>query len=329
MNTRTKWLALGGLVVIGFYAIDTLYRSWIEEPTQQLTAQRTALDDNLRDTRDEQQLAQKTGKRLDGYAARALPYTPQLARSAYQEWLLKLVDQHGLRSASVDAAQPVSVELKSRTKKGKRQSVGYRIAYSLRGQGTLAELSRFLSDFRTAGHLHKIRSLALTPTGREGMLDINLAIEVLSLQASPNKEQLSDWQLVAEGDTKAALDDHFVTRNLFARGFAKALLEVELKAITFDRHGSGQAWFRIDARGTTRTVNAGERVPVPLHDIVVNKVEADHVEVLLNQVPYRLSLGDSVAKASGQTIGTIEETSIVADNAAAEESQPTAAAVAD
>ena len=86
MNARTKWLALGGLLIIGFYAADTLYRSWIEKPTQELTVQLNGLTDTIRKTSDQQLLAQKAGKRLEAYAARALPYSPQLARSGYQEW---------------------------------------------------------------------------------------------------------------------------------------------------------------------------------------------------------------------------------------------------
>jgi hypothetical protein len=298
MNTRTKWLAVGGLLVIGFYAIDSLYRSWIEEPTQQLTSQRDALSKNIQEINDQQLLAQKAGKRLESYAARALPYTPQLARSSYQEWLLGILDKHGLQSASVDAAQPVAIELKSRTKKGKRQQIGYRIGYSLRAQATLTRLAQFLAEFRAAGHLHKIRSLALNPTGKEGMLDINLAIEVLSLNASPNKDQLSHWQLSDEALASMGSYEKFVQRNLFARGFAKTLQDVELKAITFDRLGAAQAWFRIDSRGTTRTVSVGDQVPVALHDISVVDIQPGKVLVHVNQTPYWLTLGQSIGQVS-------------------------------
>ena len=152
MNTRTKWLAVAGLLVIGFYASDSLYRSWIEEPTQQLTSQRDALSQDMQEINDQQLLAQKAGKRLEPYAARALPYTPQLARSSYQEWLLGILDKHGLQSASVDAAQPVAIELKSRTKKGKRQQIGYRIGYSLRAQANLNRLAQLLNLTRPTVH---------------------------------------------------------------------------------------------------------------------------------------------------------------------------------
>ncbi|MEO8268447.1 MAG: hypothetical protein ABI557_01930, partial [Aureliella sp.] len=291
MNPRTKWLALGGLLVIGFYAADALYRSWIEKPTQQLTAELNKLTDNLRETNDQQLLAQKAGKRLESYAARSLPYSPQLARSRYQEWLLSAVEQNGLLSPTVEAAQPVAIELKSRTKKGKRQPIGFRIGYSLRARSTLSKLAQFLQEFRAAGHLHKIRALALNPTGKEGTLDVSMSIEVLGLDSSPNKDQLSQWRLSDDAKASSGGYEKFVQRNLFARGYAKALQDVELKAITFDRLGTAQAWFRIDSSGTTRTVGVGEHVPVALHDISVIDIQPGKVLVHVNETPYWLTLG--------------------------------------
>lgn len=300
MNTRTKWLAIGGILVILFYAGDTLYRSWIEGPTQQLTAELDALSVTLRETQDQQMLAQKASKRLDDYAGRALPYSPQLARSAYQEWLLTEVERHGLQSASVDAAQPVAVAIKSRTKKGKRQAIGYRIGYSVRAQATLAKLSQFLEAFRTAGHLHKIRSLTLNPTGKEGQLDVNLSIEVLGLDASPNKDVLSQWQLASDARPASSGPEKFVQRNLFARGFAKALEEIQLSAITVDRYGAAQAWFRLDGRGTTETVGVGQQIPVALYDISVAEILPGKVLVHFNQTPYWLTLGQSIAQVANE-----------------------------
>ncbi len=300
MNNRTKWLAAGGLLVILFYAGDTLYRSWIEKPTQELTAERDALSDTLRETQDEQMLAQKADKRLAGYAARALPYSPQLARSGYQEWLLTEVEKHGLKSASVDAGQPVALTIKSRTKKGKREAIGYRIGYSLRAQATLAKLAQFLEAFRTAGHLHKIRSLALNPTGKEGLLDVNLSIEVLGLNASPNKESLSQWHLASDAQPASASSEKFVQRNLFARGFAKALQDIQLTAITVDRFGAAQAWFRMDSRGTTETMEVGQQLPVALYDISVVEILPGKVLVHFNETPYWLTLGQSIAQVADE-----------------------------
>ena len=301
MTPRVKWLLIAGLAVFGLYGLDSLYRSWIERPNQQLTAKLDDLNGVLNASKSEQLVAQKQGKRLESFAARALPDDPQLARSLYQQWLLNLVETNELTSASVDAAQPIQVEIRSRTKKGKRQLVGHRINYSLRGQATLAKLSGFLNDFRKAGHLHKIRAITLNPIGNEGRLDADLTIEVLCLEASANKEQLGLWEVVDEAAIAPSTYDHLVRRNLFARGFAKALFDVELKAITSNREGIAQAWFRIDGRGTTKTIAAGNQIPVALHDIVVIEVLSNKVLVRVNEESHWIKLGQSIGEVCSST----------------------------
>ena len=297
MTPRVRWLLIAGLAVFGLYAADSLYRNWIEIPKQQLSAQLDDLSSKLNASKSEQLVAQKQGKRLEALADRALPEDPQLARSLYQQWLLNLIETNELTSASVDAAQPVRLETRSRTKKGKRQLVGHRISYSLRGQATLAKLANFLNDFRKAGHLHKIRSITLNPIGNEGRLDADLTIEVLSLEASTHKKELGIWEIVDVATVAPSTYDHLVRRNLFARGFAKALFDVELKAITSNRDGVAQAWFRVDGRGTTKTIAAGNQVPVALHDIVVVEVLTNKVLVRVNEESHWIKLGQSIGEA--------------------------------
>ena len=308
MTPRIKWLLIAGLAVFGLYGLDSLYRIWIERPNQQRTAKLNDLNEMLNASKSEQLVAQKQGKRLESFAARALPDDPQLARSLYQQWLLKLVEKNELTSASVDAAQPVRLEIRSRTKKGKRQLVGHRINYSLRGQATLAKLSGFLNDFRKAGHLHKIRAITLNPIGNEGRLDADLTIEVLCLEASANKEQLGVWEVIDEAVIAHSTYDHLVRRNLFARGFAKALFDVELKAITSNREGIAQAWFRIDGRGTTKTIAAGNQIPVALHDIEVIEVLSNKVLVRVNEESHWIKLGQSIGEVcSSKQVSTLGE----------------------
>ena len=296
MTPRIRWLLIAGLAVFGLYGLDTLYRSWIERPSQQLTAQMDDLSEKLNASKSEQLAAQKQGKRLESLTARALPDDPQLARSLYQQWLLNSIETSELVSASVDAAQPIPLEIRSRTKKGKRQLIGHRINFSLRGQASLAKLSSFLNAFRKAGHLHKIRAITLNPIGNEGRLDADLSIEVLCLEASTNKQQLGDWEIADEAVVASSTYDHLVRRNLFARGFAKALFDIELKAITSNREGIAQAWFRTDGRGTTKTISAGNQIPVALHDIAVLEVLANKVLVRVNEDMLWIQLGQSIGE---------------------------------
>ena len=318
MTPRTKWLLLGCAAVLGLYLADSQYRSWIEQPTQQFNAQLDSLSGELQQASQDQLVAQKVGKRLDMYGQRSLPYDPQMARSVYQEWLLGLVDKHQLKGAAVDPGQPLPVEIRSRTKRGKRERIGHRISYSLRGQGSLAQLEQLLKDFRSAGHLHKIRTLSLNPTGKEGELDLSLALEVLSLTAASSRDALGSWQLVDNDASASDLPSDFVRRNLFARGYAKSLNEIHLKAITSDKLGRQQAWFSLPATSRSVAVFTNEKLPVPLHEITVVEILPGKVMVNVNATPVWLELGQSI----GRVLAPAEE------NATPELVQSSSAAVA-
>ena len=305
MTPRMKWLLAACAGVFGLYMIDALYRNWIEQPQTELNRRIETLSNDLTESKQQQLQSQKTGRRLAEYSARALPSDPMLARSSYQEWLLELVDQHKFAATSVDASQPVPLEIKSRTKKGKRIRIGHRIDYSLRGQASLAKLAEFLDQFRKAGNLHKIRSLTLNPIGSEGRLDVNLSIQVLSMESSMNESDVGDWTMLSEAQESLKPAAALVRRNPFARGFAKALNDVQLRAITTNREGIIEAWFAADARGSIKKVPAGSNIPLALHEITVVEILRDRVLVNVNQEPQWIQMGESIGDAMTRSMKVV------------------------
>ena len=183
----------------------------------------------------------KKAKPLASYTARALPYDPELARSLYQDWLLQLVETHRLESASVDAGSPNRLEIKSRGQK-KRKLVGHSFNMTLRAKTTLPQLVNLLHDFRQVGHLHKIRSLSLVPLGTGSELDVNMSIEVLSMQHADREDTLSTWVRDDENADPLKVYSDLLRRNLFARGLPQALAQIRLQAITTDKNGRKEAW---------------------------------------------------------------------------------------
>lgn len=296
MTSTTKWLLVACAAVFGIYGLDRMYQGWVDQPTKELESERDRLSTEVEESKRLQFASQKAGKRMEEYASRALPSDPTLARSLYQEWLLELVEKHQLKSASVDASQPTPIEIKSRTKRGKRDRVGYRIDYSLRGQTTLAKLSAFLDAFRRASHLQKIRSVSLNPLGNDGRLDVSLSIQVLCLDKAVNEKELSDWELTAEAQENLKPPTTLVQRNPFAKGFAKALQDLELKAITVNRQGVTEAWFSTGGRGRIEKVPAGQSIPNHLHDVFVSQIESDRVLVRLTESEHWIRLGQSVGQ---------------------------------
>lgn len=308
MTPTTKWLLIACAAVFGIYGLDRLYQGWVEQPKQALESEIDRLAKEIDESKRLQFASQKAGKRLEEYTHRALPSDPTLARSLYQEWLLGLVETHQLTSASVDASQPVPIEIKSRSKRGKRERVGYRIDYSLRGQTTLAKLSAFLDAFRRASHLQKIRSVSLNPIGNDGRLDVNLSIQVLCLDKAVNTNELSEWELTAEAQSLLKPSTALVQRNPFAKGFARALQNLELKAITVNREGITQAWFATDGRGRIEKVPAGQSIPNHLHDVFVAEIESDRVLVRLSDSEYWIRLGQSVGQVVAPEVRQAQET---------------------
>ena len=118
-------------------------------------------------------------KQLELWQRRSLPSDPQVARSLYQAWLLGLVGRVGLGNHSVDAGEP------------RNRGGYYQISFTVQGRGSLEQLTAFLHEFYSAGHLHQIQSLVITPAGRNDMLDLSITIEALALAGADRKDRLT------------------------------------------------------------------------------------------------------------------------------------------
>ncbi|KLU05744.1 hypothetical protein RISK_002376 [Rhodopirellula islandica] len=313
-NRRTMFLAAGGIAVILMFAIDTSYQSLIEQPSQRYEGQLKSVESKLQDANRSQITGRRLANQLDGFASRALPYDPALARSSYQDWLLKLVEQHQMESASVDADTPRPIEVRSRTAKRKSNLIGHRIGFSLRARTTLDHLTDFLHGFHRSAQLHKIRSFSVTPLVNGNQLELNLAIETLSLESTEREGDLST--LVRSEQTYPPREDYnqFVSRNLFAKGFSKSLGQVRLNAITQNRGGQSEGWFSVGSPPRTQIIGQDESLDLPLHTVQVKSFEEDRVALSVNEFDCWLSLGQSLgdvlghpAPASVETLQEVEQ----------------------
>jgi hypothetical protein len=288
-------LAAAAVAVFGLYFLDQGYRSWIEEPTNRYETRLAAVSAELQDANREQVAGRRLANRLEEYAARALPYEADLARSRYQEWLLQLVEKHQFQSAAVDAELPRPVEIRGRRDRRKRRLIGHRIGYTLRGRTTLQRLTDFLYDFQQSAQLHKIRSFSLTPLVDGSQLDVTMDIETLTLEATERSGQLSN--LVRDESSMPPRDSftEFVRRNLFARGFSRSLAEIRLNAITRNRAGEVEAWFAVGSPPRTQRVNAGENLRIPLHRVDVVGFVEDAVQLEVNGLACTIALGETLA----------------------------------
>src|SRR6056297_657864 len=298
-NRRTILLAAGGIAVVFMYIMDTGYRSFIEQPTQRYEGELRAVESKLQDANTSQVAGRRLVNQLDDFAERALPFDPALARSSYQYWLLKLVEQHQMESASVDAETPRPIEVRSRTAKRKSNLIGYRIGFALRARTTLDHLTDFLHDFHRSAQLHKIRNLSLTPLVNGNQLDLSLSIETLSLESTERKDELSTLVRDERTFPPRVHFNEFVSRNLFAKGFSKSLGQVRLNAITQNRSGELEGWFAVGSPAKTQIAMRGGELDLPLHTVKIQAFEESRVRLMVNELECWLSLGQTLGEVFG------------------------------
>ena len=299
MNRRTMILAAAAAAVFGLYFLDRGYRSLIEEPTDRYENRLNAISADLQDANREQVTGRRLANRLEQYASRALPYEAELARSRYQEWLLRLVEKHQFQSAAVDAELPRAVEIRGRRERRKRRRLGYRIGYTLRGRTTLQRLTDFLYEFQRSAQLHKIRSFSLSPLVDGNQLDVTMDIETLTLEASERAGELSNLVRDETSMPPRGSFTELVRRNLFARGFSRALAEIRLNAITRNRSGELEAWFAVGSPPRTQQVAQGGSLRIPLHRVDVIGFKEDAVELEVNGLACAIELGETLAQVFG------------------------------
>jgi Tfp pilus assembly protein PilO len=179
LEKREKILAVaaGGLTlaILGYYGLSALLT-----PLRDRRAQVHQLQEKLEKQNQDYVRLQKAKKRLEEWNTRALPTDVEEGRLLYDDWLLGLTDQARWRKKKVDPAE-------AHAHKGIYTS----LPFTVHGQGSLDELTRFLHAFYSAGHLHQIRRLNIKPLEKSSDFELNLTIEAISLPTADRKEELS------------------------------------------------------------------------------------------------------------------------------------------
>jgi hypothetical protein len=209
-----------------------------------------------------------------------------LARSLYQAWLVALVEHVGLTKPNVDSNEPVN-----------HKDMYEQYAFTVRGQGTLEQLTQLLFEFYQASHLHQIRTLDLTPVQQGRQFNISLIVEAVSFPEIKRRDALSDVK--SDRPAFGKLSDYQVIagRNVFAAaGGADSLAGTRLTAVTYAQ-GRPQAWFSRD-RGDTLQLGVGDTAEVGSFHVAIVDVTEDDVVVEINGQPRLLAIGETLSQAS-------------------------------
>ncbi|NUQ66571.1 MAG: hypothetical protein HUU20_29260 [Pirellulales bacterium] len=283
-----KYILYGALgTMLLFYAGDWLLQNALEGPLQARRDKVAQLEADIEKREGQLLQAREIRKQLDALAARSLPANVEVARSLYQGWLLELVNYVELAGPNVDSGEPVG-----------RRGMFQVISFSVRGRGTLEQLTRFLYVFYNAGHLHQIRSLAITPLKESDQLDLAVSIEALVLPGADRTARLTGLRSdrLAYRDLKDY--DVIVRRNLFGAGGASDATDYTYLTAVNYVNGKPEAWF--DVRTETKLLKLREGQTLEIGPFQGRIAEIADTDVILECGDERwlLTIGENLAQAS-------------------------------
>ena len=215
MNPRERILAItvGSLLPIAVLFMAFL---WFMERFDSNISEIESLEAQVEKQDEIKRLGILASQRQGYYRKVSMPKTERHTRSVYSAWLENLVvKESGLSFDGVKFKDGVSVVYE-------RDRVARRISFTVRPKGTLPQLIKFLHEFYSADHLHRINKLLIKPvtdtkrgkTVLTDQLQMDIDIETLSLVEGPdNIEEFPVWK--KELPTVDQYTQRILPRNIF------------------------------------------------------------------------------------------------------------------
>ena len=215
LKKREKILALAAVMLLMAVVLYQAY-SKLRGPYGRLENRRANAVAELEQVKTRQKNAKRASDRLDKWRRRSLPSDTHAAQSLYQNWLFQSAHDAGFSDTKIDAVKPRP-----------HGDVYYALKFTFNAKTTLDGLTKFLHCFYSAGHLHQILNLTITPEGKGKPLKVRMTIEALSLTESLSPSDVKSKDVKSKDELSkatsqrklAALDvykEKIVVRNLFA-----------------------------------------------------------------------------------------------------------------
>jgi len=294
MQQRERMLAkiTGAVALIaGVQFAYTFVQGAFDERQTQLDALKLELE-NKQTTVTRGKRAQK---RLKEWEHRSLPADLDQARSLYQNWLANTVEKIRLGKAEVTSGPAMP-----------RLGFYNRIPFTVRGQGSLDQITTLLYEFYRADHLHQIQRFTLTPVTvgagpqAPSQFDVSLSIEALALPGADRRDKLND--AVSERLAWKELDDYrkpIAERNLFApyseRRVADESQDAYMTAVV-KVDGQLQAWLSLRSSGRMLKLREGDKLDIGSMHGTVSRIQEQAIEIDSEGKRRRVSLGKSLAE---------------------------------
>jgi hypothetical protein len=315
-SRREKSLAaaIGALLLVtaGTRGYGT-YRQAVELRQATLISAEQALSEARADV----QRSQRARHRLQQWRKKSLPTDHDIARSLYQDWLHQELTQ---ASMQVKELRDTTSGL-PRSRPG--QTARYRqFTFSVRAQGTLEGLARFLYQFYAAPHLHGISTASLNPTADRRALNLALTIEAIAVPGCQRTDQLAaDTQGPAEGSAPGSLEKRkfkqtlkaILSRNPFAayrpnQGPTESASQptgpvkdtAEQAKISGMTYGGGGWRLAVRSQDTGRTLyfRAGDRIHIGQFEGTIARMDGRQVVIETASGKRVVRLGQSLVEGT-------------------------------
>ncbi|HUT11981.1 MAG TPA: Ig-like domain-containing protein [Thermoguttaceae bacterium] len=198
LKKSEKILITVSVVLVLAMAITFLLVSGQDSSLDQLRARRNKLLEEVEDKEKKAASREKVADLLADWRKRSLPVDLKMASALYQNWLSKLiVDQVGLDGHNVTPNA-------NRTQPG----IYTVLPFTVQGRGTLDQLTQLMYQFYSAGHLHKIRNMIVTPVPDTLQFDLKIDVEAMAVSGADRQDTLSTEPSQRLASSKLTLDDY-------------------------------------------------------------------------------------------------------------------------
>lgn len=239
---------------------------------------------------------QRAKARLIEWNRRSLPSDLQTGRLLYENWLLETVARARFQHKRVESAE-------SRPHRG----LFVTFPYTIRGQASLDQLTRFLFDFYSAGHLHQIRRLTIRPAERSAGFEIVMTVEAAAMPTADRRDKLCEEPSHRLGKTELSeYQKAIAQRNVFAPHTPAAVVASPLDPSRFvyvtgitEKDGKSQVWMRARMSGEKFTLSEGEEFHTAGLQGTVKRIGQREVELEIDGKARVIPLGESLQPRNG------------------------------
>jgi len=286
MKSRKNILLAAFAAMLLIYVGNWLWENMVEAPLEKRRAKTVRLQEDVEKRKLQLARARKAAKELAVWEDQSLPSDTEVARSLYQAWLLELVEHVKLANPHVDSGNPVG-----------RKGLYHALSFSLRGRGTLRQLTVLLFEFYRADHLHQVRSLGITPLEGADQLDLSISIEALVLPGADREDRLSRQTSDRLASAELADYEMIVRRNLFGSGDGFDPTDhTYLTAVTYS-DGQAEAWFTMRVNDKVLKLRKGQNLQVGQFNGTVAEIADTDVILESDGERWLLTVGENITQA--------------------------------